>query len=86
MIRILLMVVFSSFFLIGCSSNPAPLGSTVANLAQAQTYNPEAAQENLGYIPEGHGERHENVYQIYTRIEEVSLQGTESRVVEGVSE
>lgn len=85
MVKLLITIGFTSAFLLGCSSNNAPLGSTVANLIHAQTYNPEAAQENLAIIPPGNGERLENVYQTYTGAKEVTLKGTSSQVVEGAS-
>ncbi|MGF1741212.1 hypothetical protein L4C34_09055 [Vibrio profundum] len=81
----LLITVLCSFFLFGCAGNLPPLGSSVSSVAQAQTYNPEAAKENSAIIPEGNGERLENVYQTYTSDKKVVLKGTESRVVEGVS-
>ncbi|NOH97722.1 hypothetical protein F0226_13140 [Vibrio sp. 99-70-13A1] len=72
-----------STILIGCA-NDAPLGSHVAQLRVAQTYNPNATEDNLGIVPDGNGERTEAGYQAYTGKESSSLQGSsESQVLQG---
>ncbi|CAH0541199.1 hypothetical protein [Vibrio marisflavi] len=78
----LITLALASLFLVGCSSNDAPLGSTVNSLIQAQTYDPDAAKNNLEIITSGNGERLENVYQTYTSAKEVELEGTSSQVLE----
>ncbi|MBA5762307.1 hypothetical protein H2O73_08140 [Vibrio sp. 404] len=49
-------MIFISLSLVGCANDPE-LGITVSQLRAEQTYNPNASQENLGYVPEGHGPR-----------------------------
>jgi len=53
---ITLTMVFISLSLVGCANDPE-LGITVSQLRAEQTYNPNAWQENLGYVPEGSGQR-----------------------------
>ncbi|ANU35558.1 hypothetical protein RJD38_03400 [Vibrio scophthalmi] len=49
-------MVFIAFGLAGCANDPE-LGITVSQLKAEQTYNPNAWQENLGYVPDGNGQR-----------------------------
>ncbi|MDN3615007.1 MAG: hypothetical protein ACPG5L_06715 [Vibrio gallaecicus] len=82
-VRITAVILGLSTILIGCA-NDAPLGSHVAKLRVAQTYDPNATQDNLGIVPDGNGERTEGAYQAYTGKESSSLQGSsESQVLEG---
>ncbi|ROV60104.1 hypothetical protein EGH82_10505 [Vibrio ponticus] len=55
-----------SLGLIGCANEPA-LGTSVSQLKSAQVYNPNATQENLGYVPEGHGKRSQTSLEGYPR-------------------
>lgn len=67
----------------GCANDPA-LGQHVSELKRLQTYNPEASQENKDIIPDGNGERMEDVYNIYTGKKSEALQGTgQSQVLNG---
>ncbi|GAA5647208.1 MULTISPECIES: hypothetical protein [Vibrio] len=45
-----------SLVLLGCANEPS-MGMSVSQLRAEQTLNPTAWQENLGYLPEGSGER-----------------------------
>ncbi|MBY7922354.1 hypothetical protein KW453_08775 [Vibrio fluvialis] len=85
-----IMKISSAIFLIsvvlltGCANEPR-LGYYVAQLASEQTYNPNATQENLGYIPVGTGERMEGVYKTYTGKEVPLESGTTSQFIDGFS-
>lgn len=75
-------------FVGGCTSQPHAgvhkLGSHVAQVRKAQTYNPNATQENMGVIPDGNGERMEDVYSIYTGKKGEELKGSStSQVITG---
>lgn len=59
------------------------LGSHVAQIRSEQTFNPNATQENLGLVPDGNGERMEDVYSIYTGKKVEVLQGSNSQVIKG---
>lgn len=59
------------------------LGSHVAQIRSEQTFNPNATQENLGVVPDGNGERMEDVYSIYTGKKVEVLQGSNSQVIKG---
>ncbi|MGF1908882.1 hypothetical protein L4C38_05485 [Vibrio kasasachensis] len=51
-------MVFISLGLAGCANdNESELGISVSQLRAEQTYNPNAWQENMGYVPDGHGQR-----------------------------
>lgn len=67
----------------GCATNDPHLGYHMALVKQQQTYNPNASHENLAVVPEGNGERMEDVYNIYTGKKAETLQGTTSRVITG---
>ncbi len=69
--------------ILGCASNDYPLGQSVAQMKMEQTYNPDAAKENVGYVPDGQGERIEKAQGIYTGKAESSLGGTDSQVLDG---
>ncbi len=67
----------------GCANEPR-MGYHVAQLKNEQTYNPNAAQQNRGVIPDGTGERMEGVYNVYTGKNNDSLQSTgQSQVLSG---
>lgn len=66
----------------GCSSHEYQLGQYVEQMKAEQMYNPSAALENLGYVPDGNGERMEKTYNVYTGKAEGSLGGTSSRVLD----
>lgn len=66
----------------GCVNDPR-LGHHMASVKQQQVYNPNATQENLGVIPDGNGERMEDVYSIYTGKKVEVLQGSNSQVIKG---
>lgn len=69
-----------------CASNQHRLGMYTAELRAEQTFNPNATQENIGYIPTGSGERMEGAYQIYTGKQSKDLSGTDSQFLEGFTE
>lgn len=72
-----------SLMLVGCANEPS-LGYHVAKLKSVQTYNPNATLENQEVIPEGTGERMEDVYKVYTGKKGEDLQGTgQSQVMIG---
>jgi hypothetical protein len=71
--------------LIGCTNNAERLGEHVAKLRNEQIYNPDAAQDNLGVIPLGSGERMEGAYQVYTGKEPQDLSSSDSQFIEGFS-
>lgn len=51
-------MVFISLGLVGCANeHDSDLGVAVSQLRAEQTYNPNAWQENLGYVPDGNGQR-----------------------------
>lgn len=71
------------FMLAGCANEPA-LGYHVAKLKSEQTYNPEASIQNQDVIPDGNGERMEDVYQVYTGKKNENLQSAgQSKVLNG---
>ena len=49
-------MVFIGLSLAGCANDPE-LGISVSRLQAEQTYNPNAWQENMGYVPDGNGQR-----------------------------
>ncbi|WP_375752966.1 hypothetical protein [Vibrio sp. HN007] len=50
----------------GCAADyEVALGSSVAKMRTEQTLNPEATQENMGYIPTGSGERMQATLDVY---------------------
>ncbi len=65
----------------GCASDQYQLGQYVEQMKAEQMYNPNAALENLGYMPETSGERMEKPYGIYTGKAESNLGGTSSRIL-----
>lgn len=71
-----------AILLLGCVNNAEELGSHVAKLQAEQTYNPNAAIDNLGVVPTGSGERMEGVYQTYTGKKDSELAGTDSQILE----
>lgn len=77
-------LVISALVLGGCANEPR-LGYYVAQLASEQTYNPNATQENLGFVPVGTGERMEGVYKTYTGKGESLDSGTDSQFIGGFS-
>lgn len=54
----------ASLSLSGCANDPE-LGISLSQLRAEQTQNPNAWKENLGYLPEGSGERSETSLTIY---------------------
>lgn len=70
-----------SVITLGCSSNEYRLGQSVAQMKAEQTYNPNAAKENQGYVPDGQGERIESSLGVYTGKADESLKGTSSQVL-----
>ncbi|WHR51150.1 hypothetical protein O8413_14315 [Vibrio furnissii] len=80
----LISAVVSLLLLTGCANEPR-LGYYVAQLASEQTYNPNATQDNLDYIPVGTGERLEGVYKTYTGKGETLDSGTDSQFIGGFS-
>ncbi|WP_417212505.1 hypothetical protein [Acinetobacter venetianus] len=65
---------------VGCSNEPR-LGYHMAKVKQQQVYNPNATQENVSVIPDGNGERMEDVYSIYTGKKGEDLKGNASSQV-----
>ncbi|HBC3895541.1 MULTISPECIES: hypothetical protein [Vibrio] len=57
-------ICFTSFGLLGCANDPE-LGISVSQLRAEQTLNTNAWYENLGYLPEGSGERTQVSLEIY---------------------
>ncbi|APX05272.1 MULTISPECIES: hypothetical protein [Vibrio] len=57
-------ICFASFGLFGCANDPE-LGISVSQLRAEQTLNPEAWYENLGYLPEGSGQRTQTSLEVY---------------------
>lgn len=55
---------FIALSLVGCANEPA-LGVSVSQLKAEQVYNPNATQENLGYVPDGHGPRSQTSLENY---------------------
>lgn len=69
--------------LMGCAtSGNYQLGQSLAQMKTEQTYNPDAGTENVGYVPDGQGERMEEAQAIYTGKAEGSLSGTDSQVLD----
>lgn len=60
-----LIAVMVSILLVGCASEPEPLGSSVALIRSEQTFNPNASVENRDVIPTGSGERMQATLDIY---------------------
>ena len=81
-----IVIVGLSGLLFGCVNNAERLGSHVAKLSVEQTYNPNATQDNLGFIPTGSGERMETSYKVYTGKQDSELTGNESQVLQGFGE
>ncbi|MCE0494316.1 hypothetical protein [Vibrio salinus] len=67
---------------LGCTSTEYQLGQSVAQMKAEQIYNPGAAKENQGYIPDGQGERIESSLSTYTGKSDDSLSGTSSQVLD----
>jgi hypothetical protein len=60
----LLFTFVTSLGILGCANEP-DLGISVSQLRAEQTLNPNAWQENLGYLPEGSGERSQVSLEVY---------------------
>ncbi len=82
----LVSLTFVSSLIVGCSSEPLPLGQHVVAVKELQTFNPNASQDNLGYIPSGSGERMESAYQVYTGKQSEDLSSSDSQFIEGFSD
>ncbi|EKO3438178.1 hypothetical protein [Vibrio fluvialis] len=77
------MIIAMSVLLAGCANEHA-LGYHVAQVRDMQTYNPNATLENMDVIPEGNGERMEDVYKAYTGKKGEDLKGSStSQVLKG---
>ncbi|WP_394145213.1 hypothetical protein [Vibrio atypicus] len=85
-IRLVVVVLFCfQALLTGCVNNADKLGQHMAKVRNAQVYNPNATDENLGLLPVGSGERMEGAYQVYTGKQDTDLKGTDSQFLEGFS-
>lgn len=79
-----LSVILSIFivFITGCSSDNYQSGEYVSQMKSEQLYNPDATKENLGYVPDGLGERMEKSYGDYTGKSTDDLGDTSSQVLD----
>lgn len=66
----------------GCS-NPAPMGSYMAQVRQEQVYNTNATMENREVIPTGNGEKMEGIYSTYTGKKGESIDSANSQILQG---
>ncbi len=67
----------------GCANEPK-LGRHVDQVKMAQTYNPNASEENRDVLPEGIGEKMESSYRIYLgqdKVDSKTLQGSTSTIL-----
>ncbi|MFV0576195.1 MAG: hypothetical protein ACK5NC_12410 [Vibrio sp.] len=65
----------ASFSLVGCA-NDKPLGDSVSEVKQAQTYNSKATRQNKDVIPTGTGSRSQVAYDVYSGQTEDGIQGS----------
>lgn len=72
---IVALVALSSLALSGCA-NDKPLGVSVAEVKQEQTYNPNATVENKDVIPTGTGARSQVAYDVYSGQTEQGIRGS----------
>lgn len=80
-VTIMVLIVLSAV-VTGCA-NEAPLGQSVAQMKAEQRYNPDAASQNEGYVPEANGERMEKTYSLYIDKTTDKMSGSSSRVLDG---
>ncbi|WP_422128029.1 hypothetical protein [Vibrio hannami] len=65
-IRTVSFLILPVLFAAGCASDyEVALGSSVSMIKSEQTMNPEASEENLGYVPAGSGERMQATLDVY---------------------
>ncbi len=75
------MIAVSCIAVMGCSN--APLGVSVAQLKQEQTYNLKASEENKDVLPPATGTRSQVAYEIYAGTSDKGLAGS---VIENIGD
>lgn len=80
--KYLLLTLVSVMVLSGCA-NQHRLGTHMAQVREAQVYNPNASMENLDVIPVGNGEKMEGVYSTYSGKKGESIDSANSQILTG---